>query len=142
MEPAAAGPCACVRADLTPPRERQESGGLAARPAPGITVTSATAQKGNIGVYLDAIGTVTPVYTDSITSQVNGLVVAVHYKEGQRVSKGDPLIDIDPRPYRATAFAGARGAGARRESARAGTDGPGTLPCRVGTQRHCKANPG
>jgi multidrug efflux system membrane fusion protein len=74
----------------------------AAHPAvPGITVTSATAQKGDIGVYLDAIGTVTPVYTDSITSQVNGLVVAVQYKEGQRVRKGDPLIDIDSRPYRA-----------------------------------------
>ncbi len=59
-------------------------------------------QKGDIGVYLDAIGTVTPVYTDSITSQVNGLVVAVHFKEGQLVSKGDPLVDIDSRPYRAT----------------------------------------
>jgi len=74
----------------------------AARPAaPGITITSATAQKGNIGVYLDAIGTVTPVYTDSITSQVDGLVVAVHYTEGQRVRAGDPLVDIDSRPYRA-----------------------------------------
>jgi multidrug efflux system membrane fusion protein len=68
---------------------------------PKITVTTATAQKGNIGVYLDSIGTVTPVYTDSITSQVDGLVVAVHYEEGQRVSKGDPLIDIDSRQYRA-----------------------------------------
>jgi membrane fusion protein, multidrug efflux system len=74
-----------------------------AKPAPAkITITSATASKGSIGVYLDAIGTVTPVYTDSITSQVNGLVVAVHFKEGQLVSKGDPLIDIDSRPYRAT----------------------------------------
>jgi membrane fusion protein, multidrug efflux system len=74
----------------------------AARPAaPGITVTSATAQKGDIGVYLDAIGTVTPVYTDSITSQVNGLVVAVHYNEGQRVHQGDPLVDINSSPYRA-----------------------------------------
>ena len=50
---------------------------------------------------LTAIGTVTPVYTDSITSQVNGLVDAVHYTEGQRVRKGDPLVDIDSRPYRA-----------------------------------------
>jgi len=74
----------------------------AVRPAaPGITITSATAQKGNIGIYLDAIGTVTPVYTDSITSQVDGLVVAVHYTEGQRVREGDPLVDIDSRPYRA-----------------------------------------
>jgi multidrug efflux system membrane fusion protein len=67
--------------------------------SPKITITTATAQQGNIGVYLDAIGTVTPVYTASITSQVNGLVVAVHFKEGQQVSKGDPLIDIDSRTY-------------------------------------------
>ncbi len=74
-----------------------------AKPAPAkIAITTATATKGDIGVYLDAIGTVTPVYTDSITSQVNGLVVAVHFKEGQLVRKGDPLIDIDSRPYRAT----------------------------------------
>jgi multidrug efflux system membrane fusion protein len=68
---------------------------------PKITITTATAKKGDIGVYLDAIGTVTPVYTDSISSQVNGLVIAVHYTEGQLVSKGDPLVDIDSRTYRA-----------------------------------------
>jgi membrane fusion protein, multidrug efflux system len=44
---------------------------------------------------------VTPVFTDSITSEVTGLVVAVHFTEGQRVEKGDPLIDVDSRPYRA-----------------------------------------
>jgi multidrug efflux system membrane fusion protein len=70
--------------------------------APKINITTATATQGNIGVYLDAIGTVTPVYTDSITSQVTGLIVAVHYKEGQLISKGDPLVDIDSRPYRAS----------------------------------------
>jgi multidrug efflux system membrane fusion protein len=48
---------------------------------------------------LDSIGTVTPVFTDSITSQVNGLVMTVSFKEGQIVSKGDPLIDVDARPY-------------------------------------------
>jgi membrane fusion protein, multidrug efflux system len=69
---------------------------------PKVTITTATATKGNIGVYLDAIGTVTPVYTDSITSQVNGLVIAVHFTEGQMVRKGDPLIDVDPRQYEAT----------------------------------------
>jgi membrane fusion protein, multidrug efflux system len=71
-------------------------------PPPKINITTATAEKGNIGVYLDEIGTVTPVYTDSITSQVTGPVVAVHFKEGQLVRKGDPLVDIDSRPYRAT----------------------------------------
>jgi multidrug efflux system membrane fusion protein len=82
--------------------DAQKAASLVHPGATGITVTSATAQKGDIGVYLDAIGTVTPVYTDLITSQVSGLIVAVHYEEGQRVRKGDPLIDIDSRPYRAT----------------------------------------
>jgi len=66
-----------------------------------VTITVATAQKGNIGVYLEAIGTVTPVYTDSITSEVMGLVTQVHYQEGQLVRKGQPLIEIDPRPFEA-----------------------------------------
>jgi membrane fusion protein, multidrug efflux system len=66
-----------------------------------VPVTIATAQSGSIGVYQDAIGTVTPVYTDSITAQVTGVITAVHYREGQYVHKGDPLIDIDPRPYAA-----------------------------------------
>jgi multidrug efflux system membrane fusion protein len=67
-----------------------------------VTLTVATATKGNIGVYLDSIGTVTPVYTASITSQVTGPVIAVHFTEGQIVRKGDPLVDIDPRPFQAT----------------------------------------
>jgi membrane fusion protein, multidrug efflux system len=66
-----------------------------------VTVTAATAQKGNIGVYLDAIGTVTPIYTDSITSEVTGLVSQVLYTEGQLIRKGQPLIDIDARPFEA-----------------------------------------
>jgi multidrug efflux system membrane fusion protein len=74
----------------------------AAKTVPGVTVTTATAVKGDIGIYLQAIGTVTPVYTSSITSQVNGMIMAVNYQEDQRVKKGDSLIDIDSRPYRAT----------------------------------------
>jgi membrane fusion protein, multidrug efflux system len=66
------------------------------------TVTSTTAQKGDIGVYLNSIGTVTPVYTSSITAQVSGIVSEVYYTEGQMVRKGDPLIEIDSRPFRAT----------------------------------------
>jgi multidrug efflux system membrane fusion protein len=60
---------------------------------------AATAKKGNIGVYLEAIGTVTPVYTSSITPQATGMVTAVNYTEGQIVRKGDSLIEIDPRPF-------------------------------------------
>jgi len=68
---------------------------------PSVTATVATAAKGSIGIYLDAIGTVTPVYTASIVAQASGVLTAVHYSEGQFVQKGDALIDIDPRPYQA-----------------------------------------
>jgi len=66
-----------------------------------VALNVATAKQGDLGVYLNAIGTVTPVYTSTITSQVSGLISAVHYREAQIVHKGDPLLDIDPRPYEA-----------------------------------------
>jgi len=66
-----------------------------------VTLNTVTAKQGDIGVYLTAIGTVTPVYTSVITSQVNGIINSVHYKEAQVVHKGDPLIDVDPRTYQA-----------------------------------------
>jgi membrane fusion protein, multidrug efflux system len=68
---------------------------------PSVTATAATATKGDIGIYLDAIGTVTPVYTVSVLAQASGVLTSVHYSEGQFVQKGDALIDIDPRPYQA-----------------------------------------
>lgn len=77
-------------------------GGGRARMTGPVPVTVATASKGNIGVYLDALGTVTPVYTASITPQASGVLTAVNYREGQFVHKGDALLDIDPRPYQAT----------------------------------------
>ncbi|HWB32380.1 MAG TPA: efflux RND transporter periplasmic adaptor subunit [Acidobacteriaceae bacterium] len=81
------------------PRGGRRGGGAAGG---AVSLTAETARKGDIGVYVNAIGTVTPVYTSSITSQVNGIVTAVHYTEGQMVRKGDALVDIDPRPYQAT----------------------------------------
>lgn len=77
----------------------------ARRPPPSIpptTVTAASVDRGDVDVYLRSIGTVTPVFTATITSQVTGQIVAVHFKEGQDVRVGDPLLDIDARPYRAT----------------------------------------
>jgi multidrug efflux system membrane fusion protein len=84
-------------------RDQKQAAAKAAKnaPKPSVTTTFATAQKGNIGVYLEAIGTVTPVYTATITAQASGVLTDVHYKEGQLVHKGDALIDIDPRPYEA-----------------------------------------
>jgi multidrug efflux system membrane fusion protein len=66
-----------------------------------IPVDTAAVTVGNLDVYLDAIGTVTPVYTATIVSRVAGEVTEVRFKEGQMVSKNDLLAVIDPRPYAA-----------------------------------------
>jgi membrane fusion protein, multidrug efflux system len=66
-----------------------------------VTLTVSSATKGNIGMYVEAIGTVTPVYTSTITAQASGVLNQVRYREGQLVRQGDPLIEIDPRPYEA-----------------------------------------
>lgn len=70
--------------------------------APSAAITAAKSRTGSINIYVDALGTVTPTYTVTVYSQITGTVTAVHYQEGQTVRKGDPLIDIDPRPYEAT----------------------------------------
>lgn len=66
-----------------------------------VPVTTDTAHTGSIGIYQDALGTVTPLNTDWINAQVTGVITEVHYHEGQVVKKGDPLIDIDSRQYEA-----------------------------------------
>ncbi|MFZ0522007.1 MAG: efflux RND transporter periplasmic adaptor subunit [Candidatus Acidiferrales bacterium] len=66
-----------------------------------VPITTGTVTKGPIGIYINALGTVTPVYTATITSRVDGQIVSVNYREGQMVHKGDVLIQIDPRPYQA-----------------------------------------
>jgi len=78
--------------------DAKASGDAAARP---VLVSTATAHQGDIGIYLNALGTVTPVYTVTVTSRVQGEITQVYYHEGQMVRKGDPLIEIDPRPYQA-----------------------------------------
>jgi multidrug efflux system membrane fusion protein len=87
---------------LRPHGAATPAGGARGAAGGAVALTSTTAKRGSIGVYVDAIGTVVPVYTSSITSEVNGLVTAVHFKEGQLVRKGEPLIEIDSRPYKAT----------------------------------------
>ena len=66
------------------------------------TITAGQSTTGNINIYDNALGTVTPVFTVTLYSQITGKVESVHYKEGQIVHKGQPLVDIDPRPYQAT----------------------------------------
>jgi multidrug efflux system membrane fusion protein len=84
--------------------QRQEAMASKASAAPAVRavpIQSATARTGDIGVFINALGTVTPVYTVTVTSRVQGEITHVYYREGQIVRKGDPLLDIDPRPYEA-----------------------------------------
>ena len=65
-------------------------------------VVAVKAVKGNIGVYVTGLGAITPIFTVTLKSRVDGQLMQVLYKEGQMVKEGDPLVEIDPRPYQAT----------------------------------------
>jgi multidrug efflux system membrane fusion protein len=75
-----------------------KAGGYGAGPA---TVTTIKAVTGDIGVYVNALGSVTPINQVSINSRVPGQIVKINYQEGQLVQVGDPLIEIDPGPNQA-----------------------------------------
>jgi multidrug efflux system membrane fusion protein len=66
-----------------------------------VPVSVGLAKVGDIDIYLDALGTVTPVYTVTVTSRVAGELTDVTFSEGQMVKKGDLLATVDPRPYEA-----------------------------------------
>ena len=68
---------------------------------PAVMINTATAETGDIGVYVQALGTVTPLNTVSLTAQVSGRIAKVEYQEGQFVHVGDALVDIDPAPFQA-----------------------------------------
>jgi multidrug efflux system membrane fusion protein len=69
-------------------------------PAPPL-VTTVEAARGDIAEHLDALGTVTPLATVTVKTRVDGQLLAVNYREGQMVHRGDVLAEIDPRQYQA-----------------------------------------
>jgi multidrug efflux system membrane fusion protein len=71
-------------------------GDAASRPMP---VVAAPARKGNIDVYIDALGTVTPANNVVVRTRVDGQLMSVAFREGQNVKAGDLLAQIDPRPF-------------------------------------------
>ena len=79
---------------------------------PTVMISTLGARRGDIGVYVNALGVVTPVGTVAIKSRVDGQLVAVNYKEGQEVREGESLVEIDPGPYQA-ALTQAEGQAAR-----------------------------
>jgi multidrug efflux system membrane fusion protein len=75
--------------------------GATAQAAPQ-PVGVATIDKGDVRIVLNELGTVTPLATVTVKTQINGQLVDVGFKEGQVVKKGDFLAQIDPRPFQVT----------------------------------------
>lgn len=73
-------------------------GGGAGMPMP---VGTATVANGDINIYLDGLGTVTPLRNVTVRSQVAGTLLSINFKEGDTVKEGDLLAQIDPRPFQA-----------------------------------------
>src|SRR5689334_10343083 len=73
-------------------------GGRTAANAP-IPVGTASAAKGDIPIVIKALGTVTPLATVTVKTQITGQLVQVEFTEGQAVKKGSLLAVVDPRPY-------------------------------------------
>jgi membrane fusion protein, multidrug efflux system len=70
-------------------------------PAPAVPVTAGTVTAQDVPVYLQGIGTVQAYNMVTVKTRVDGQIVRVDFKEGQEVKEGDPLFQIDPRPYQA-----------------------------------------
>ena len=102
-------------------------------PAAGIPVTGGTVVAADVPIFLNGIGTVQAYNMVSIKSRVDGQIVKIDFKEGQDIKAGDPLIQIDPRPYQAAlqqALAGKQKDEAQLTSAQADLERYGQL---VGT---------
>jgi multidrug efflux system membrane fusion protein len=91
---------------------QQASSGRNAAP---MSIVPEVVSKGDIGINLNALGTVTSLATVTIRSQISGQLVRVAFKEGDEVKKGDLLAEIDSQPYEAT-LAQAKGQLARDEA--------------------------
>jgi multidrug efflux system membrane fusion protein len=88
---------------------------------PPVPVTAAVAERRDVPFELAATGTVEPIQTVAVQPQVSGPIVRIAFKEGQEVTRGQILFEIDPRPFQA-ALAQAEAALARDKAQAANAD--------------------
>ena len=95
--------CLLVIAALATVAFRFAPGSRAAQPksAPTVPVSVAVVTTKSVPVRLRAIGNVEPYTTVAVKARIDGQIVAVHFKEGQEVHKGETLFEIDRRPFEA-----------------------------------------
>jgi multidrug efflux system membrane fusion protein len=91
---------------------QQGNGGRNAAP---MSIVPEVVGKGDIGININALGTVTSLATVTVRTQISGYLMKIDFTEGNEVKKGDLLAEIDPRPYEA-ALAQAKGQLARDEA--------------------------
>lgn len=68
---------------------------------PLVSVKAAVAERKNVPVYVRGLGTVQAFNTVRVSTRVDGQITKVFFTEGQEVKAGDPLFEIDPRPFQA-----------------------------------------
>jgi membrane fusion protein, multidrug efflux system len=73
--------------------------GIPGSALPAVPVVVTAAERGDLPVYFNGLGTVTAYNTVTVRSRVDGAIVKVNFTEGQFVHEGDALVEIDPRPY-------------------------------------------
>jgi membrane fusion protein, multidrug efflux system len=66
---------------------------------PPVPVTAATASARDMPVYVEGLGSVQAFNTVAVKARVDGQIVRVFFREGQEVSVGDSLFQVDPRPF-------------------------------------------
>lgn len=84
---------------------QRDHSALQAAPLPGaaatVPVVAGKAVARDVPIYADGLGTVQAYNSVTVRSRVDGQIMKVFFTEGQQVTEGDPLFQIDPRPYQA-----------------------------------------